>query len=318
MEQKPPVIPWIDICNNPNHYYDKVTFNVPARIRDPKDYLDNPADVFPLLKFFSNAAASGYLFHFLSFNSLSDDSGFELVEEVIPGLNPSLSLTDVTTSGGAIFSCADNTSTPPPSSPISNTFEQAEMVTMPHRPSIPKDVATLPGLVMVNGLPPASVLVLTLFPDNPPSLDVIMAESTESHQKKGSKTGPESPVTTKIGKKKVGKGNKNCLEVLVASNVAPSRGAVVMTKVGKKKGWKGVKAGVKALAMTSMPSTSSVTVSPMADELVPALGVAGSKRRRMEVETQPEDLGPCKRKVTKRARGIGYNESTASDEGTKK
>src|SRR5205807_2885575 len=78
--------------------------------------------------------------------------GFELVEEVIPGLNPSLSLTDATTSGGAISSCANNTSTSPPSSPTNNIFEQAEMVTMSHHPSTPKNVATLPGLAMANGL----------------------------------------------------------------------------------------------------------------------------------------------------------------------
>jgi hypothetical protein len=46
--------------------------------------------------------------------------------------------------------------------------------------------------------------------------------------------------------------------------------------------------------------------------------VSGLKLEQAEVEPQPEKLGPHKHKATKQARGIGYNESTPSDDERRK
>jgi hypothetical protein len=126
--------------------------------------------------------------------------------------------------------------------------------------------------------------------------------------------------TVKVGRKKNlkgGKGNKTGLEVPTLSG---RNGET--PKAGKGKGGKGKKSlhawvASTSRTMTTSPSTlpeasavstSTSTISPVLDvNVVP-------KRKRKEVETGPEELGPRKRKATKRARGIEYNESTPSDE----
>lgn len=80
----PPTIPWKDICDHPDCYYNSAAFSLPVKIRDPKDYLDDPVDMFPLLKFFSLTAASETPFQF---RSQSDGSCG--ATETMPGSSPS-------------------------------------------------------------------------------------------------------------------------------------------------------------------------------------------------------------------------------------
>ena len=40
MDQPVPAIPWNEISKNPDRYIDQAVFNVPVRIRDPKEYMD--------------------------------------------------------------------------------------------------------------------------------------------------------------------------------------------------------------------------------------------------------------------------------------
>ena len=100
--------------------------------------------------------------------------------------------------------------------------------------------------------------------------------------------------------------------------------SVLTTKRSKKKPKKRTTTSVLALTAFSSTSSSLVpgsgeissqAVAPFASVPVPAPNiVAGPKHKQMEGEDQLEELGPHKRKPTKRARGLDYDDdSTLSD-----
>jgi len=348
----PPAIPWVDLCNNPDRYYDQQTFKVPVSIKDPTDYLNDPADVFLLLKFFSNAAASGHPFRFWSFDSparkatgmpILNSSSSSIPKDAMsadavlssntgktgmPILGSSSNPNDAAPSTGAASSSTDNVAKMTREPILGSSSIRTDAVSSASSPLPLKDVAPSPsdkavGLAeKVTGMPVPRPLTLKNTTPSPTDNAVELVEEA---------TGA-SVLTTKRSKKKP---KKRATLTLTADAIEPAEEAtgmpVVTTKLSKKKPKK--HATTSALAPTALASTSSSLV-PGSDEVssravaptsqtyfasVPGPGpnpgdiVAGPKRKQTEGEDQLEELGPRKRKPTKRARGLDYDDSTLSD-----
>jgi hypothetical protein len=87
----------------------------------------------------------------------------------------------------------------------------------------------------------------------------------------------------------------------ITSSTGHKSSTKAATKVGKKKGRKRVKLPKAPAASTSRTITSPTTEIP-----------PDTKQIQVEVEPEAEEHGRRKRKVSRRARGIGYDESTPS------
>ena len=295
----PPTIPWKDICNHPDRYYNSAAFSLPVKIRDPKDYLDDPVDVFPLLKFFSLTAASETPFQFRS----QSDGGCGAAE-TMPGSSPSgvpsptlvepSVMASEPPSMAAASSGSDNvrpsrdspaysSSSATCSVPVTGkvTKKKNEISLEPPPPTTPfKPPTTGP-------VPTVSSLSVTSSTDHKAA-----SGSKRGKRKKGGKSATNGEaVPTSVPNAPTSSISPPSTDRAVSPIVASS--ATDVTKAGKKKGRKRVRISLEAPAVS--PSTSPSTT-----------------QMRAEVGTETEDHGRRKRKVSRRARGIGYDESTPS------
>ena len=308
----PPAIPWVDICNNPDRYYDQQTFKVPVSVKDPTDYLNDPADVFLLLKFFSNAAASGHPFRFWSFDSPARKAtGILDSSSSIPKDAMSVDAVLSSNTGKTGMPIRGSSSNPNDAAPsrepiLGSSSIRTDAVPSASSPLPLKDVAPSPsddavgldaiGLAeKVTGMPvPRPLTPKNTTPSPTDNAIELVEEATGT-----------SVLTTKRSKKKP---KKRTTLTSTADAIEPAEEAtgmpVVTTKLSKKKPKK--HATTSVLAPTAFSSTSSSlvpgsgeissqTVAPFASVPVPAPNiVAGPKRKQTEGEDQLEELGPCK------------------------
>jgi len=283
----PPAIPWVDLCNNPDHYYDQQTFKVPVSIKDPTDYLNDPADVFLLLKFFY-AAASGHPFCFWSFDSpawkatgmpILNSSSSSIPKDAMsadavlssntgktgmPILGSSSNPNDAapsTPSTGAASSSTDNVAKMTREPILGSSSIRTDAVPSASSPLPLKDVASSPsdkavGLAeKVTGMPVPCPLTLRNTTPSPTDNAIELVEEA---------TGT-SVLTTKRSKKKP---KKRATLTLTADAIKPVEEAtgmpVVTTKLSKKKPKK--HATTSVLVPTALALTSSSLV-PGSDEI---------------------------------------------------
>jgi hypothetical protein len=292
----PLAIPWKDICDHPDRYYNNATFSPLVKIRDPKDYLDDPIDMFPLLKFFSVTAASETPFQF----KLQTDGGSA---ETKPDSSPSggpflpVDLSDPPAMAGephsvpAASSGSDNVlhsrdSPASSSSSATSSVPVADIVTVAKKLD---EISLEPPPATTSSKP----LTTSAVPPN--VLSSSITSSIDHKAASGSKAGKRkrdiNPAISTTNSDKVP------TSVLNAPSSSMDKAA------GKKKGRKRVK---RNLLQSPAASTSSTITSPTG-EIPP-----GAKQMQAEVEAGGKDLGRRKRKVSRRARGIGYDESTPS------
>jgi hypothetical protein len=331
----PVAILWKDICDHPDRYYNNVTFSPPVKIRDPKDYLDNPVDVFPPLKFFSATAASETPFQF----KLQTDGGSA---ETKPDSSPSgspfllMDLSDPPAMVGephsvpAASSGSDNL-LHSCDSPASSSSSATSSVPVADKVTVAKKLDEIslepPPATTSSDSPTSSSSSATssvLVADKvtvAKKLDEISLEpppATTSSEPPTTSAVPNllsSSITSSIDHKaasgsKAGKRKRDINPALSTTNsdkvptsVLNAPSSSMDKAAGKKKGRKRVK---RNLLQAPAASTSSTITSPTR-EIPP-----GAEQMQVEVEAGGKDLGRRKRKVSRRARGIGYDESTPS------
>jgi hypothetical protein len=275
----PPAIPWKEICDRPDRYYNDATFTLPVKIKDPKEYLDDPVDLFPLLKFFSNTAANESPFQF----ELQTNGGSGAAK-TMPGSNPSRASSPLIdlgeplamTSGSDDVQPSRNSAvcsspSPMPVVPVAGKKMQNEIALDPRPVSTPSEPVT------TSPVPSSSI---------PPSNCKSASGRKGGKRKKGSKLNDmvsNSALTTPSA---VPISTVETISSIVASSTTAA------TKAGKKKG-KARKLVKKVFEALAMPTPSTIT-SPT-KEIPPADGPGGRQR-----------------KASRRARGIGYDECTPS------
>ncbi|KAF8965363.1 hypothetical protein BDZ97DRAFT_1757208 [Flammula alnicola] len=114
-----PSIPWKEIQENPSHFYDIKTFTLPVLLKNPKEYLSEPASVYQLIQFL-NTSAKSFPFRFVN------GSPTPLVEDAIPPI-----LHDIPKSDALM------TSSQPPSAP-----EPAHIGLIPHATAYSADATS--------------------------------------------------------------------------------------------------------------------------------------------------------------------------------